>query len=473
MTTFSTIQSIQEAWSVRKTGLQDTRRQTIERRERAINLALAKGIPNTRDEEWKYTSLRPLIDRQFDLIDGLRHDGGPVDGSLVARINARLAVNAIPIVFINGRLDLSWPGSEALDSDYFRTLSEAELEEDSTFWDEWQSTQGMDQLFAGINAGLAHEGVVLVLNAEQFLKRPIHIIHLATKDHPNAARINRVVVSVPELADVIVYEEFISMDVLSLKPRVGEWTNSLTQFKLGPKAKCAYYRIVSSPNSFHTGSVTAVLDRDSQLDTFSLAIGSRFARINIDVKFTAPGAECTLDGLYLLQGEEHVDHHTTVDHTVGNCKTNQLYKGILADKGRAVFNGKIYLRKDAQGSEAYQSNKNLLLSSEAEVDTKPQLEIDANDVKATHGAAIGSINPAELFYLRSRCIGEAEATAMLCHGFAEECVMKVKDDDARALLRDRVREWFKLFALTHSPSDPLTTKVIDLAARKILNEEKP
>jgi Fe-S cluster assembly protein SufD len=449
MTTFSTVQSIQDAWGLRKGALQESRRQTVERRERAVNSVLVHGIPNTRDEEWKYTSLRPLLERKFDLIEGLRHVMAPVDGDVVAIINARLVPGAIPIVFVNGRLDLSWAGSEELDPDFFKTLDEAELEEDSTFWDEWQSVPGMDHLFAGINAGLAHEGVVLRLNPGQVLKKPIHIIHLATRELASAARINRVVISVPVGASLKVYEEFISMDDGTFKPKVGEWTNSLTQLKVGPDATCGYYRILSSPESFHTGSVTAVLDHGSRLETFSLAVGSRFARINIDVKFTAPGAECILDGLYLVQGDEHVDHHTTVDHTVGNCKTFQFYKGILADKGRAVFNGKIYLRKDAQGSEAYQSNKNLLLSSEAEVDTKPQLEIDANDVKATHGAAIGSINPAELFYLRSRCIGESEATAMLCLGFAEDCVMKVRDVEARSLLTARVREWFSDFVATH------------------------
>jgi Fe-S cluster assembly protein SufD len=445
MTTFSTVQTIQEAWSLRKSGLIETRRQTIERRERAVTSALAQGIPNTRREEWKYTSLRPLIDRNFDLVETLRHSGAPVDAQTVELVNSRLAVDAIPVVFVDGRLDLTWPGAEALDPDFFRTLSEAELEEDATFWDEWQFAQGMDHLFAGLNSGLAHEGVVITLNKNQVLKQPIHIVHLATKDAPNAARINRVLISVPENAWLRVYEEFISVHENSFKPNVGEWTNALTQLKLGPSANCGYYRILSSVGSFHTGSVTAVLDKASRLETFSLAVGSRFARINIDVRFTAPDAECVLDGLYLVQGDEHIDHHTTVDHTVGQCKTYQLYKGILADKGRAVFNGKIYLRKDAQGSEAYQTNKNLMLSSDAEVDTKPQLEIDANDVKASHGAAIGSIDAAELFYLRSRCIGEAEATAMLCRGFADECVMKVADPQAKTVLSRYVREWFKFF----------------------------
>jgi Fe-S cluster assembly protein SufD len=186
-----------------------------------------------------------------------------------------------------------------------------------------------------------------------------------------------------------------------------------------------------------------VLDRGSRFETFSLVAGSRLARINIDVKFTATDAECILNGLYLTRDQEHVDHHTVVDHQVGFCRTHQLYKGILADESRAVFNGKIYIRKDAQKTEAYQTTKNLLLSKNAEVDAKPQLEIDADDVKASHGAAIGSIDPLELFYLQSRCIGRAEAMAMLCRGFADDVVLRLQDKSAKSILSKHVSQWFK------------------------------
>jgi Fe-S cluster assembly protein SufD len=245
---------------------------------------------------------------------------------------------------------------------------------------------------------------------------------------------------VPEAAKLRVYEEFISARGDSPD---GAWNNTLTQLKLGPLGDCGYYRVLSSPGSFHTGAVTAVLDKGSRLETVSLTAGARLARINVNVHFKAPDAECFLDGLYLTRGNEHVDHHTTVDHEVGHCRSHQLYKGILSDQSRAVFNGKVFIRKDAQSTEAYQTNKNLLLSREAEVDTKPQLEIDANDVKASHGAAIGSINPAELFYLQSRCISKADAMAMLCRGFADDVVMRVTDDTAKFLLTSRVRDWFK------------------------------
>lgn len=438
MTTFSTIESITKAWDARRLGLQDVRRQTIERRERILREATSQGIPTTRSEEWKYTSLRPLIEQKFDLIATLQVAKTQLDGDEVDLISSRLAPDAIPVVFVDGRLDLSWPGSEALDPDFFRTLTNTELEEDASWWESWQSAPGMNGLFAGINAGLAHDGVVIGLNRKQVLTRPIHIVHVATAKNPLAARVNRVLIEVPELAKLRVYEEFISLDSSSHK-----WTNALTQFKLGPLADCGYYRIVASPGCFHTGTVTASLDKGSRLETISLTAGSRLARINIDLQYTSPDAECILNGLYLTSGDDHVDHHTAVEHLVGHCRTHQLYKGILAGKSRAVFNGKIFIRKDAQKTEAYQTNKNLLLSSDAEVDAKPQLEIDADDVKASHGAAIGSIDPMELFYLQSRCIGRSEAMAMLSRGFADDVVMRLHDETAKRLLSDRVGHWFK------------------------------
>ncbi len=432
------------AWAGYKALLKNSSRQTIERRERAIMGAASGGIPNTRHEEWKYTSLRPLLESRFEM-NSAGKKTIKVSSDIVERVKARLAPNAIPVVLVDGRLDLNWPGSDGLKSDVFRTLSAGESDEDSSWWEEWQSAAGMEQLFAGMAAGLAEDGILITLKNGQVLDRPIHIIHLSTGEQTTSARINRVVISVPEAAKLRVYEEFISARADSPDE---VWNNTLTQLKLGPQADCGYYRVLSSAGSFHTGAVTAVLDKGSRLETFSLAAGARWARINVNIHYKAPDAQCLLDGLYLTRGSEHVDHHTTVDHEVGHCRTHQLYKGILADQSRAVFNGKVFIRKDAQGTEAYQTNKNLLLSSDAEVDTKPQLEIDANDVKASHGAAIGSINPAELFYLQSRCISRSDAMSMLCRGFADDVVMRVTDEVAKDLLTGRVRDWFK--ALSNS-----------------------
>jgi Fe-S cluster assembly protein SufD len=424
----------------------DARRQVIEARERMVDRGLVDGIPNTRHEAWKYTSLRPLMDASFDLAMTPVRAGVKPSNKIVEALAARLAPDAIPVVFVDGRLDLTWPGSEALEAGWFRTLSQAELQEDASWWDPWQSENGMDQIFAGLAAGMAGDGAVISLQRRQTLKRPIHIVHLTTHAGRQQASINRVLISAPEASRLRVYEEFLTLGDDGQSLQAAAWFMPLTQLRLGPAADCGYYRILQTPGCYHTGTVTAVLERGSRLETCLLTAGAKLARVNLDVRYTAPDAECTLDGLYLVHDGEHVDHHTAVEHLVGHCRSRQLYKGILAGKSRAVFNGKVFIRKDAQSTEAYQTNKNLMLSPDAEVDTKPQLEIDADDVKASHGAAIGTIDPMELFYLQSRCIGRAEAMAMLCRGFADEVIMRLTDRDAQAALGRRVAQWFATLA---------------------------
>ena len=446
MTSFSTPQSVKSAWQSRMALMTDVRRQVIEARERMVDRGLVDGIPNTRHEEWKYTSLRPLIDGPFDLGVLPPNLESKPRQKLVQAVTQRLAPDAVPVVFVNGRLDLSWPGSQALDPQWFRTLKDAEHQEDATWWDQWQSENGMGQIFAGLTAGMASDGVLISLERRQTLKRPIHIMHLTTNAAARHACINRVLISAPEGSRIRVYEEFLSLDDDGQSLDISSWSMPLTQLRLGPVADCGYYRIVQSPSSYHTGTVTALLERGSRLETFALTAGAKLARVNLDVRYTAPDAECLLDGLYLVNDGEHVDNHTAVEHLVGHCRSRQLYKGILAGKSRAVFNGKVFIRKDAQSTEAYQTNKNLMLSSDAEVDTKPQLEIDADDVKASHGAAIGTIDPMELFYLQSRCIGRAEAMAMLCRGFADEVVMRLVDRDAQLVLGRHVAQWFENLA---------------------------
>jgi Fe-S cluster assembly protein SufD len=439
---FNSIQSIKSAWKMRVAQMDSSRRQVVEDRERMLDRSLVHGIPNTRHEDWKYTSLRPIIEGAYDLSRLPDSSGRRHSHHLVESVARRLAPDAIPLVFVDGQIDFSWPGSDALDPEWFQTLQMTESQEEPSWWQQWQSANGMDQIFAGLSAAMASDGVVISLRKSQALKRPIHIMHLDTLENSVVPNINRVLISVPECAHLRVYEEFFSVSENGDLRHSSSWTVPLTQLRLGPLADCGYYRIVTAPGAMHTGAVTATLERGSRLESFSLIAGAKLARLNLDIRYTAPDAECFLDGLYLVNDAEHVDHHTTVEHLVGHCRSHQLYKGILAGKSRAVFNGKVFIRKDAQATEAYQTNKNLLLSSEAEVDTKPQLEIDADDVKASHGAAIGTINQAELFYLQSRCIGRSQAMAMLCRGFADDVIMRVKDSHAKTVLGRHVSQWF-------------------------------
>ena len=451
-TDFRSAEGLEHAWRAVKARSEAWSRQSMERRERAMKELVSAGLPNTRQEEWKYTSIRPLLERGFDLgaLGEAQKYGGKTD--LVALVKERLVSGAIPIVFVDGRWNSNWPGTEELPANLVRSLAVVEATEDSSWWDQWHLEFDPGRVFAGINIAMSQDGVHLAIGKRQTLATPIHIIHLSTRSKLNSVLINRVLVSAAEASKVRIFEEYINLNADSQEH--AEWFNCLTQLRVGSNADVGYYRFVDSAGAFHTGVQTTVLDKASRFETFSLVTGARFARVNIDVKHTAPDSECLLDGLYLVGGNDLVDHHTAVDHAVGHSITRQLYKGILSGKSRGVFNGKIFIRKDAQGTQAYQTAKNLLLSSDAEVDAKPQLEIEADDVKASHGAAIGSIDPAELFYLQSRCIGRAEAMAMLCRGFADDVVMRVSDELARKAIGTRVAAWFKHLALSEPKPEP-------------------
>lgn len=205
------------------------------------------------------------------------------------------------------------------------------------------------------------------------------------------------------------------------------FTNTAIQIVVEDNASLTHYRVQrDSPEAFHYGVTEVSLGSGSSYDSTNINLGGRLSRHDIDVKFTAEGGEAWVDGLYMLGGGQHHDTHSIIDHTVPNCNSHQNYKGVLNDNSRGVFNGKVFVRENAHGTDAQQSNKNLLLSNDARVDTKPQLEIFNDDVKCAHGATVGQLEEEELFYLLTRGLPEVLAKNLLTYGFAEEIINKIK-----------------------------------------------
>lgn len=216
------------------------------------------------------------------------------------------------------------------------------------------------------------------------------------------------------------------------------FTNSAVQIMVEDNAHLTHYRVQKeSAEAFHVGTTEVKLGRGSFYNSTCINLGGSISRHDIEVKFTEEGSEALVDGLYMLNGSQHSDTHSVIDHTVPNCTSRQTYKGVLNDKSRAVFNGKVFVREDAHGTDAQQSNKNLLLSNEARVDTKPQLEIDNDDVKCAHGATVGQLEEEELFYLRTRGLNDNLARNLLTYGFAEEIINKIEVESIKREL-DRV-----------------------------------
>jgi len=215
--------------------------------------------------------------------------------------------------------------------------------------------------------------------------------------------------------------------VESYESAAQSFTNAAMQIFVADNAKITHYRVQKdSPEAFNYGVTEVSLARGSVYDSTNINLGGGISRHDIDVKFRAEGGEAWVDGLYMLSGSQHHDTHSIIDHTVPNCTSHQTYKGVLNDKSRGVFNGKVFVRENAHGTDAQQSNKNLLLSNDARVDTKPQLEIFNDDVKCSHGATVGQLEEEELFYLLTRGLPEGLAKNLLTYGFAEEVINKIE-----------------------------------------------
>lgn len=216
-------------------------------------------------------------------------------------------------------------------------------------------------------------------------------------------------------------------------------TNTAVQIFFEPNAHLTHYRIQKeSPEAFHIGTTEVTLGRGSLYNATNINLGGQISRHDIHLKFTAEGGEAFVDGLYMLNGNQHHDTHSTIDHALPNCVSHQTYKGVLNDKSRGVFNGKVFVRENASGTDAQQSNKNLLLSNDARVDTKPQLEIFNDDVKCAHGATVGQLEDEELFYLLSRGISQTLAKNLLTYGFAEEIINKIGIEEIKKDLDEAV-----------------------------------
>lgn len=281
--------------------------------------------------------------------------------------------------------------------------------------------------FAALNLALGDVAVVRIPK-DTVIEEPISFAFAA---EPGAAVFPHIVVIAEAGSKATLIERFSSTGK--------SFTNSAVQIVVEDNASLTHYRIQhESAEAFNYGVSEIKMGRAGSYNSTNINLGGALSRHDVDLKFTAEGAEAWVDGLYMLNGEQHHDTHSIIDHTVPNCTSHQNYKGVLNDHSRAVFNGKVFVRLDASGTDAFQSNKNLLLSNDARVDTKPQLEIFNDDVKCAHGATVGQLEDEELFYLLTRGLPENLAKNLLTYGFAEEVINKIDIDEIKNDLNDAV-----------------------------------
>jgi Fe-S cluster assembly protein SufD len=274
--------------------------------------------------------------------------------------------------------------------------------------------------FTALNTAFIQNGTFINVSANTVIEKPINILYLAKGSNGSLATHPRNLIVMGEGSEATVIESYIGLDDANY------FTNAVTEVALSSSAILKHYKIQQeSLNAYHIGNLNVMQGKDSKFESHSISLGGALVRNDIHGQLAAEGAEIIMNGLYMTGDKQHVDNHTRVDHLKPHTLSTENYRGVLNGKSRAVFNGKVIVHKDAQKIEAHQNNANLLLSDDAEIDTKPELEIYADDVKCTHGATVGQLDQNMLFYLRSRAIDEETARSLLTYAFADELISNI------------------------------------------------
>ena len=398
------------------------------RREAALGRFAALGFPTRREEAWRFSDLRPLAQHAFP----------PASAAGMAAPDAlapwRLAGPTHRVVIVDGRFapDLSeigtlppgaWLGSTARALAERPALVEAAL---------CESDDAGAQPFAALNAAFFADGFVLALDPGVVLEHPVEVIHLGRAATPRSFHV-RSAVLLEAASRASVVETFAGAGAY--------WTNAVASIRLGAGATLRHVRVQEEDRqAIHIALVRAALAQGAAYEAFALTIGAGLGRHDILVRFDGPDGVCRLDGAFLLRGQQESTTATFVDHAAPGCTTRELFKGVVDDRAHGVFLGRIAVQQDAQRSDAQQLNRNLLLGRRAVIDTKPELEIFADDVKCSHGATVGDLDEESLFYLRARGIAEAEARRILIEAFAAETLERV-DGTVRERLAAHIARW--------------------------------
>jgi Fe-S cluster assembly protein SufD len=404
-------------------------------REAAFTRFLAAGFPTTRQEEWRHTNIHPIAATEFKLPSTFEINPAAAEPFLFADDLLHR------VVLVNGRWSKELSSLGALPAGVtVRSVRDAVETSTPKTAPEWLMKASAGMPFVDLNTAFADDGVVIEIAAKAVVTDPIHVVSLTTQAaHPTMVT-PRVQIRAGEQAQALIVESY---GGLAGEPT---FTNALTIMDVAAGAMVDHVKLQrEAQTAFHLAAIFVRADRAATVRSHAITLGGRIARNDISALLAGEGAEVTLDGLYVADGDALVDTHTTIDHAMPHCPSHEVYKGILAGQARAVFNGKIIVRQDAQKTNAKQTNKALLLSDNAQVNTKPQLEIFADDVKCTHGAAIGQLDEDAMFYMQARGIDYADARNLLIHAFAADVLDGVREDivreQAMRLLEEKLSLW--------------------------------
>ena len=408
-----------------------------ELREAAIASFAKLGFPTHRNEDWKYTSVGSLTATAFER----DHRGEATEAIAEALQTLSFADSASHrLVFVNVVYSPELSGLDGLPTGIrVENLARSLLRGDDILRSHL-SRYGryQENPFVALNTAFIEDGALVVIPKGEAVEEPIYLVFVSTATHRSVVSHPRNLIVVGQGSQARIVESHVGTGGGAY------FANVVTEIFGGESASIDHYLLQREGDAgFHIGAVEAHLSRQCNLSAHSITLAGSLVRNDVHVVLDGEGCECSLNGLYLVEGKQHVDNHTEIEHCMPRATSQELYKGILSGSAQGVFNGKIVVHKDAQKSDARQTNRNLVLSENAVIHTKPQLEIHADDVKCSHGSTVGQLDRDALFYLRSRGIGPAEAQSLLCYAFASEVVSRIKIAPLRSGLDDYLLNKFR------------------------------
>lgn len=377
------------------------------------------GIPTRKNEQWKYTDIKPVVEKDY-------WQSAATEAAISANKLAAFelqGLDPIRLVFVNGyysaELSETNIGIEGLTVE---SLSES-LNNRPTLLKDHLGTLSREvkSPFSAINTGLADQGAVIIVDDDRVIKQPIHALFINAGQQGLFSAHPRLLISVGKNSGLDVIEHYGSLD------ETGQpLTNTVTEIFLAEGGRCKYSKLLQeTDNTVTIGGTYVQQSANSEFESHTVCLGGGLVRNDLNIRLAQPGASCRVNGVYLARNRQHVDNHTVIEHIAPHCSSQEFYKGLITGRAHAVFNGRIHIHPGAQQSNAELNNKNLLLSGMAEIDTKPELEIYADDVKCSHGATVGELDQQEIFYLRSRGIENEQARSMLSLAFINEVIERL------------------------------------------------
>ena len=383
------------------------------------------GFPTLKDEDWRFTNVAPIAKLPFrPVFEPTRDHFSPAAIGSITFGN----IPATRLVFVNGHFAPELSAAAVHDQGLIISSLASALETDSALLESHLARYATDEKnpFLALNTAFFQDGALVFIPRGVALKIPVHLLFISTVKESGATTNPRNLIIAEPGSHATVIESYVSTVDAS------HFTNAVTEIVLGEAARVEHVKFQDeSLNAFHMASIHGQMAKGANLVSHSFATGAKISRNSIRVSLAGEGVECVLNGLYLIGRDQLADHHMVVEHAQPHCNSHEYFNGILDGRSRGVFHGRILVRPAAQKTDAKQTNKNLLLSEEATADTKPQLEIYADDVKCTHGATIGQLNEEAIFYLRARGIGVETARRMLIHAFAGEIIERIRHSAVR------------------------------------------